>query len=116
MTIEVKIIGDDMGAVIADIEKMLAALRGSGMTDKQMETVQVTIAGPVLETLAEPADETPTTVADIVARLTEVYKLGTTETKARIVDWRNSHGLKYLKDLSDAHLASAVDLLKTLDA
>lgn len=71
------------------------------------------------EPAAEPEADAPAEDASvdrdaIVSQITSVYRDGDDDTKAKIVAWRNSCGVKLLRDLKPEHMPSAVKFLREI--
>lgn len=94
--------------------------RGRGRPRKS-ETVPASDA-PAPTDEAQPTEEVPPPappnpedeVKAVVARLTEIFQNGDPATREKIVTWRDSVGLNYLKHMTPEHLPAATALLEVL--
>jgi hypothetical protein len=67
---------------------------------------------PASEPETSEPEEAPSVDRDtIVSQITAVYRDGDDATKAKIVEWRNSCGVKLLRDLKPEHMPSAQKFL-----
>lgn len=64
----------------------------------------------------DPELDEASQVSDVVDQLTALYQGGDAETRNRIKSWRDSQGLKLLRDLAAKHVPSALQFLDELTA
>lgn len=64
--------------------------------------------------VSEPEDTTSVDRDAIVSKITSVYRDGDDSMKAKIVEWRNSCGVKLLRDLKPEHMPSAEKFLREI--
>lgn len=141
MSIKIEIIADSIAELAQTLRDLSVLYSVSVDNDKQVElatttgtseppkAVSETTAGegdastpePSSAAFSEPEPETPPPPAPITLKeicdvLTDKFKSGDAETKQRIVDTRNSLGLKFLSQAKDEHLPALRELVAILAA